>query len=91
MKDSRDSWFPFGIKGGLILLLMNVIMLFFVSPKTAEWYITLFSIILLTIFLTVIITIFKLKERRKKNEEKVDNSLNNRSIYSYDRLPKKKH
>ena len=38
----------FTVRAALFLLLFNVVMLFIVPFRTAEWYVTVFSVILMT-------------------------------------------
>ncbi len=44
----------FTVRAALFLLLFNVVMLFIVPFRTAEWYVTVFSVILMTVLLAVI-------------------------------------
>ena len=55
----------FTVRAALFLLLFNVVMLFIVPFRTAEWYVTVFSVILMTVLLAVIrigaaVTVFTL-------------------------------
>ncbi len=52
-------------KMALFLLIANLLMLFIVPAGTAEWYITVISVVLMVVLIAVIKIIAVVKERRK--------------------------
>lgn len=60
----------FTIRAALFLLIFNVIMLFIVPVHTAEWYVTMFSVILMTVLLAVIRVGAAVRKRREGSCEK---------------------
>lgn len=55
----------FTVRAALFLLLFNVVMLFIVPFRTAEWYVTVFSVILMTVLLAVIRIGAAVRKRRE--------------------------
>ena len=60
----------FTVRAALFLLLFNVVMLFIVPFRTAEWYVTVFSVILMTVLLAVI----RIAAVRKRRETECENN-----------------
>ncbi len=55
----------FTVRAALFLLIFNVVMLFIVPFRTAEWYVTVFSVILMTVLLAVIRIGAAVRKRRE--------------------------
>ena len=55
----------FTVRAALFLLLFNVVMLFIVPFRTAEWYVTVFSVILMMVLLAVIRIGAAVRKRRE--------------------------
>ncbi len=62
----RGQLVSFVLKAALFLLIANFVMIFIVPPFTAEWYITLFSVILMLVLIAGIQIAYAIKRRREK-------------------------
>ena len=56
----------FTLKAALFLLIFNFIMLFIVQFNSAEWFLTLFSVILMILLIVIIQVTSYVKNRRDK-------------------------
>ncbi|MFR5833094.1 MAG: hypothetical protein ACLUE6_04020 [Acutalibacteraceae bacterium] len=56
----------FTLKAALFLLIFNFIMLFIVQFNSAEWFVTLFSVILMILLIVIIQVTSYVKNRRDK-------------------------
>lgn len=65
----RDKFTTLAFKTGLVLLIMNLIMLFFVEFNTPEWVITIISISILTIFEIVLFILIRMRIRKERQNE----------------------
>ncbi|MDD7316609.1 MAG: hypothetical protein PUG55_04165 [Bacillales bacterium] len=65
----RDKFTSLAFKTGLVLLIMNLIMLFFVEFNTPEWVITIISISILTIFEIVLFILIRMRIRKERQNE----------------------
>ncbi len=62
----KDSMIAFTLRAALFLLIANVVMLFIVKFDSAEWYVTLFSVVLMTVLVLVIQIVSRIRRRGKK-------------------------
>ena len=65
----RDKFTTLAFKTGLVLLIMNLIMLFFVEYNTPEWVITIISISILTIFEIILFILIRMRIRKERQNE----------------------
>lgn len=65
----RDKFTKLAFKTGLVLLIMNLIMLFFVEFNTPEWVITIISISILTIFEIILFILIRMRIRKERQNE----------------------
>mgnify|MGYP003480800012 FL=1 len=65
----RDKFTTLAFKTGLVLLIMNLIMLFFVEFNTPEWVITIISISILTIFEIILFILIRMRIRKERQNE----------------------
>ena len=65
----RDKFTTLAFKTGLVLLIMNLIMLFFVEFNTPEWVITIISISILTIFEIILFVLIRMRIRKERQNE----------------------
>ncbi|MDY6003097.1 MAG: hypothetical protein SPJ49_02065 [Bacilli bacterium] len=65
----RDKFTSLAFKTGLVLLIMNLIMLFFVEFNTPEWVITIISISILTIFEIILFILIRMRIRKERQNE----------------------
>ena len=65
----RDKCTKLAFKTGLVLLIMNLIMLFFVEFNTPEWVITIISISILTIFEIILFILIRMRIRKERQNE----------------------
>lgn len=54
------------IRAALFLLIANIVMLFIVQRGTAEWYITIVSIVLMILLITIAKIIAAIKDKGNK-------------------------
>ena len=65
----RDKFTSLAFKTGVVLLIMNLIMLFFVEFNTPEWVITIISISILTIFEIILFILIRMRIRKERQNE----------------------
>ena len=65
----RDKFTSLAFKTGLVLLIMNLTMLFFVEFNTPEWVITIISISILTIFEIILFILIRMRIRKERQNE----------------------
>ena len=65
----RDKFTTLAFKTGLVLLIMNLIMIFFVEFNTPEWVITIISISILTIFEIILFILIRMRIRKERQNE----------------------
>ena len=65
----RDKFTSLAFKTGLVLLMMDLIMLFFVKCNTPEWVITIISISILTIFEIILFILIRMRIRKERQNE----------------------
>lgn len=62
----NEKFVSFSLKAALFLLVFNFIMLFIVRFDSAEWYVTLFSVVLMLLLIVAIKVISVFRNRRDK-------------------------
>lgn len=62
----KDGMTTFTIKAALFILIASLFMLFFTAFGSAEWYICLFTAILMLLLLVIIQVIYYLRNRRNR-------------------------
>lgn len=62
----KGQLISFTVKAALFLLFANLVMLFIVPFRTAEWYITVISAGLMAVLLAAIRIIYAVRERRNR-------------------------
>lgn len=62
----KNSMFSVTIKMALFLMIASLVMLFITAPASAEWYVSLFSAILMFALVVIIRIYCYLRDRRDK-------------------------